>query len=219
MAGAAISIAGDLLGLGGSVMGLFGQSPKQQLETSQTKVTENAQFAGAEALYYAYAGNATAANSSLQVMLTYLQQYPGGGISVDTLPGGKGLWGVYFQTSEAGFDVPNPFAGVSLNQAAFNAAHKAVSGVPLTFRQVAQMVQSVAAGGNAAALTAPGTAAAVQSTGGQTLAGGTVLPRGGNRIVVDQTLGNSLFATAGVPIWLWIALAVVALLALRWVLQ
>ena len=116
-------------------------------KVAQTKANEAAHFAGAAALWYAFQGNASMANAALAQMVKFAQQEGQGDY--------PSKWGVYFKTTNAGFDQPNPFASVQniANDAAFRQARAAVAGKQLTFSQMQQLVSQVLARGGKPAMT------------------------------------------------------------------
>ncbi len=142
--GAALPFVGAGLAAAGIGVNLIQCGTISQIgceKVAQTKANEAAHFAGAAALWYAFQGNASIANTALAQMAKFAQQEGQGDY--------PSSWGVYFKTTNAGFDQPNPFASVHniANNAAFRQAKAAVAGRQLTFADMQQLVGQVLARG------------------------------------------------------------------------
>lgn len=154
MAASAISIGSELISAVAPVIGALFSSPKHQLETQQTEAQERAQFAGAIAVYYAYAGNAAGVQGQLAALQDYLNA---GQMPASTVYPG---WGAYFNVNtNQGYDIPNPWpAGVDPNLVA--EAKAAVDTGPMSFQQVVDIAQQVLANTPAGGPSLPASASA-----------------------------------------------------------
>ncbi len=110
-------------------------------KVAATKAQEAAQMQFALALVLAMAGQASEASAALSQAA---QDLLAGNINANLLPGGKGLWGAYFSTSQMGFDQPNPLASIPSAIVPYVTKAKAlIAGKAMTYAQFSALVVSM----------------------------------------------------------------------------